>query len=47
VDEAVDIGLVRSRDEPGGGAPGLPAHDLDADEPAEADVAENCVEPVP
>ena len=42
--EAVDVRLVRSRHEPRAGASGLPVHDLDADEAAEADVAQDGVE---
>jgi hypothetical protein len=47
VDEAVDVRLVRSGDELRDCAPGLPVHDLDADEPAEADVAQDGVEALP
>ena len=46
VHEAVDVRLVRSRHEPRAGASGLPVHDLDADEAAEADVAQDGVEAV-
>jgi hypothetical protein len=44
--EAVDVRLVRSRQEPRAGSPGLPVHDLDAKKPAEPDVAQDDVQTV-
>ncbi len=44
MDEAVHVCLLRGRHEPCAGPARLPAHDLDADQPAEADVAQDRVE---